>query len=93
MARVLLECCGCGDSSNASSFIEEQVARVVGCLGGSLKGHMPQSHAHHSHDALNGGMRMHGSKKKGWTEIMQEIIPSYLQRIVEQIVVELTHCG
>jgi hypothetical protein len=32
-------------------------------------------------------------KKKGWTEIMQEIIPSYLQRIVEQIVVELTHCG
>jgi len=24
---------------------------------------------------------------------MQEIIPSYLQRIVEQIVVELTHCG
>jgi hypothetical protein len=64
MARVLLECCGCGDSSNASSFIEEQVARVVGCLGGSLKGHMPQSHAHHSHDALNGEMRMHGSKKK-----------------------------
>lgn len=64
MTRVLLECCGCGDSSNASSSIEEQVVRVVGCLGGSLKGLMPHNHAHALHDTLNGKRRIHSSNKR-----------------------------